>query len=191
MGLCLFNATAIAARWAQRRYGLERVAILDWDVHHGNGAERIFWEDGSVLTISLHQQRLYPPNVSGWNDDRWLDTATYLARWDIAGRVARTGQLDPNKVQAPFDAAVSALSWAQGLRGSGGAAGVLGRRGEGPSTPASPTACCAGAHCAALASVVADGVRGQQVLERRACAVATSGGRVPASGLTSRAVLRD
>ena len=50
------------------------------------------------------QQLFYPPNVAGWNDDRWLDTATYVARWDIAGRVTRPAQLDPNKVQAPFDA---------------------------------------------------------------------------------------
>ncbi len=60
MGFCLFNNTAIAARWAQREGGLERVAILDWDVHHGNGTEAIFIADPSVLTISLHQDGLYP-----------------------------------------------------------------------------------------------------------------------------------
>ena len=62
MGFCLFNNTAIAARWAQREGGVERVAILDWDVHHGNGTEAIFLDDPSVLTISLHQDRLYPPD---------------------------------------------------------------------------------------------------------------------------------
>ena len=60
MGFCLFNNTAIAARWAQRERGLERVAIVDWDVHHGNGTEAIFLDDPSVLTISLHQDGLYP-----------------------------------------------------------------------------------------------------------------------------------
>jgi acetoin utilization deacetylase AcuC-like enzyme len=60
MGFCLFNATAVAARWAQLARGAARVAILDWDVHHGNGTEAIFRDDGSVLTISLHQDRLYP-----------------------------------------------------------------------------------------------------------------------------------
>ena len=60
MGFCLFNNTAIAARWAQRDGGLERVAIVDWDVHHGNGTEAIFIADPSVLTISLHQDGLYP-----------------------------------------------------------------------------------------------------------------------------------
>ena len=60
MGFCLFNNTAIAARWAQREGGVERVAILDWDVHHGNGTEEIFLDDPSVLTISLHQDGLYP-----------------------------------------------------------------------------------------------------------------------------------
>ena len=60
MGFCLLNATAVAARWAQLARGARRVAILDWDVHHGNGTEAIFRDDSTVLTISLHQERLYP-----------------------------------------------------------------------------------------------------------------------------------
>jgi acetoin utilization deacetylase AcuC-like enzyme len=65
MGFCLFNNMGVAARWAQREHGVERVAILDWDVHHGNGTEELFYEDGSVLTISLHQDRLYPADTGG------------------------------------------------------------------------------------------------------------------------------
>ena len=63
MGFCLLNATAVAARWAQLARGAARVAILDWDVHHGNGTEAIFRDDASVLTVSLHQDRLYPPDT--------------------------------------------------------------------------------------------------------------------------------
>jgi acetoin utilization deacetylase AcuC-like enzyme len=65
MGFCLFNNSAIAARWAQRERGVARVAILDWDVHHGNGTEDIFRDDPTVLTISLHQDGLYPPGSGG------------------------------------------------------------------------------------------------------------------------------
>ncbi len=59
MGFCLFNNASIAATTA-RRAGRERVLILDWDVHHGNGTQDIFWRDGSVLLISLHQEYWYP-----------------------------------------------------------------------------------------------------------------------------------
>ncbi|MFN8112299.1 MAG: class II histone deacetylase [Solirubrobacterales bacterium] len=67
MGFCLFNNVAIAARHAQRR-GFERVAIADWDVHHGNGSETIFWSDPSVLFVSLHQDDLYPPGRGAPSD---------------------------------------------------------------------------------------------------------------------------
>jgi acetoin utilization deacetylase AcuC-like enzyme len=60
MGFCLVDNVAVAARYAQRELGLGRVAILDWDVHHGNGTDDIFRHDPSVLFASLHQWPFYP-----------------------------------------------------------------------------------------------------------------------------------
>jgi acetoin utilization deacetylase AcuC-like enzyme len=60
MGFCIFNNIAIAAEWLLSAGGLERVAIIDWDIHHGNGTERIFFEDDRVMYISLHQFPHYP-----------------------------------------------------------------------------------------------------------------------------------
>jgi acetoin utilization deacetylase AcuC-like enzyme len=60
MGFCLFNSVAVAASWALRGLGLERVLILDWDVHHGNGTNDVFLASNEVLFISIHQSPLYP-----------------------------------------------------------------------------------------------------------------------------------
>jgi acetoin utilization deacetylase AcuC-like enzyme len=60
MGFCLINSVAVAARYAQEKFGAERIAIIDFDVHHGNGTQDIFYDDPSVLFASSHQMPLYP-----------------------------------------------------------------------------------------------------------------------------------
>ena len=67
-GFCIFANTALAAVHARQVRGLSRVAIVDWDVHHGNGTEQAFYEDPSVLTISIHQDNNYPPNSGAIGD---------------------------------------------------------------------------------------------------------------------------
>ena len=91
MGFCLFNNVATAAAYAVNHHEMERVLIVDWDVHHGNGTQEIFWNDGRVLFISLHQFPFYPgtgsadetgegegrgrtvnlPMRAGFGDDEW------------------------------------------------------------------------------------------------------------------------
>jgi acetoin utilization deacetylase AcuC-like enzyme len=65
MGFCLFNNVAIAARFAQQKLGKKKILIIDWDVHHGNGTQDLFYDDPSVMFVSFHQYPFWPPN-SGW-----------------------------------------------------------------------------------------------------------------------------
>ncbi|HEX3806750.1 MAG TPA: histone deacetylase, partial [Gaiellaceae bacterium] len=88
MGFCLFDSIAIAARWAQAELGIGRIAIVDWDVHHGNGTEDVVRDDDSILFASMHQWPFYPgtggpddqgpalinvPLAAGTADDGYLD----------------------------------------------------------------------------------------------------------------------
>ncbi len=68
MGFCLFSNLAIAARYLQQRHGIERIAIVDFDVHHGNGSQACFEQDRSVMTVSLHQdpRTCYPGSGMNW-----------------------------------------------------------------------------------------------------------------------------
>jgi len=66
LGFCLFNNVAIGARYAQKKYGAERVLIVDWDVHHGNGTQHFFEEDPTVFYFSMHQYPYYPGTGHSW-----------------------------------------------------------------------------------------------------------------------------
>jgi acetoin utilization deacetylase AcuC-like enzyme len=119
MGFCLFANVAVAARWAQVNLVAERVAILDWDVHHGNGTQDIFWSDPSVLFVSLHQWPFWPgtggpdegnettvnvPLQAGSGDDE------YLAAFERVVEPA-IGAFEPDLllVSAGFDAGAGDL----------------------------------------------------------------------------------
>jgi acetoin utilization deacetylase AcuC-like enzyme len=67
MGFCLFNNIALLARYLLKNYDIKKVAIVDFDVHHGNGSQQIFYHNNNVLTISMHQYPFWPPQ-SGWFD---------------------------------------------------------------------------------------------------------------------------
>lgn len=69
MGFCFFNNIAIAARYAQKKGQLERILIVDWDVHHGNGTQEIFYDDPSVCFISFHQYPFWPPDCGWYTED--------------------------------------------------------------------------------------------------------------------------
>jgi acetoin utilization deacetylase AcuC-like enzyme len=99
MGFCIFNNVAVAARFAQRQLGVSRLAIFDWDVHHGNGTQECFWDDAGVLFVSLHRWPFYPgsggpgdgnattinvPLPAGAGDDEYVDAMERIVEPSIA-----------------------------------------------------------------------------------------------------------
>ena len=115
MGFCLFDSIAIAARWAQAELGLQKVAIVDWDVHHGNGTQDVVAGDDSILFVSMHQWPLYPGTGGAYEQGERLvniplpagtDDAGYFEAWSTVEDAVTQFEPDLVLVSAGFDAHV-------------------------------------------------------------------------------------
>jgi acetoin utilization deacetylase AcuC-like enzyme len=115
MGFCLFDSVVVAARWAQAELGIGRVAIVDWDVHHGNGTQEITLDDPTILFASLHQWPLYPGTGGPYEQGDTLvniplpagtGDADYLEAFGTVERAVRRFEADLLLVSAGFDAHV-------------------------------------------------------------------------------------
>jgi acetoin utilization deacetylase AcuC-like enzyme len=101
MGFCLFNNVAIAARYAQRKFGVERVMIVDWDVHHGNGTQALVENEAAIHFVSMHQWPWYPG--TGAADDR----GPHRSVWNVPMPAARPRAEYVGALQRAIDSATS------------------------------------------------------------------------------------
>jgi len=115
MGFCFYDSVAVAARWAQAELGIDRVAIVDWDVHHGNGTQDIVGDDPSILFVSLHQSPFYPGTGGPYEQgETFLNIplsagdgdAEYFEAWQLVERAVTRFEPELLLVSAGFDAHV-------------------------------------------------------------------------------------